>query len=267
MNPRKLFIVCLLLGAHLMTFAQTEHPWQGKKVGYIGDSITDPNCLKDVQKYWDFLKEWLNITPYTYAISGKEWNDVTRQAELLKTNHGEELDAILVFLGTNDFNSGLPIGEWYAESEERVWAATGQPKQEVVRKRRTPILEENTFKGRINIGILKLKQLFPDKQLILLTPLHRAYATFGNKNVQPDESYQNSCGEYADEYVKAIKEAGSIWSVPVIDLHAISGLNPMIEEQLVYFKNRDTDRLHPNSAGHERIARTLMQQLWLYPCF
>lgn len=21
-----------------------QHPWQGKRVGYIGDSITDPNC-------------------------------------------------------------------------------------------------------------------------------------------------------------------------------------------------------------------------------
>ena len=34
-----------------------QHPWQGKKVGYIGDSITDPNCYADnIKKYWDFLK-------------------------------------------------------------------------------------------------------------------------------------------------------------------------------------------------------------------
>ena len=40
-----------------------QHPWQGKKVGYIGDSITDPNCYGDnIKKYWDFLKEWLGIT-------------------------------------------------------------------------------------------------------------------------------------------------------------------------------------------------------------
>ena len=111
-----------------------------------------------------------------------------------------------------------------------------------------------------------MKQLFPDKQIILLTPLHRAYATFGNNNVQPDESYQNSCGEYLDAYVEAIKEAGNLWSVPVIDLHAVSGLNPMVEEQIKYFKDTETDRLHPNTEGQERMARTLMHQLWMYPC-
>lgn len=242
MNVNKQLITLVLLGISFISMAQTTHPWQGKKVGYIGDSITDPNCLKEVRKYWDFLKEWLNITPHTYAVSGKEWNDVTRQAELLNVNQGKELNAIMVFLGTNDFNSGLPIGEWFTEKEEKVWVATGQPQREVIRKRRTPILSESTFKGRINIGLLKLKQLFPDKQIILLTPLHRAYATFGNNNVQPDESYQNSCNEYFDAYIQAIKEAGSIYSIPVIDLYAISGLNPMIEEQLSYFNQIKTDR-------------------------
>lgn len=48
-----------------------QHPWQGKKVGYIGDSITDPNCYGNkIKKYWDFLQEWLGITPYVYGISG-----------------------------------------------------------------------------------------------------------------------------------------------------------------------------------------------------
>lgn len=47
-----------------------QHPWQGKKVGYIGDSITDPNCRGNkIKKYWDFLQEWLGITPYVYGVS------------------------------------------------------------------------------------------------------------------------------------------------------------------------------------------------------
>ena len=263
---KKLFLICTLFFSCLSLQAQITHPWQGKRVGYIGDSITDPNCLKDVRNYWDFLHEWLNITPYVYGISGREWNDVPRQTEQLYQEHGQEVDAILVFMGTNDFNSGLPIGEWFTENEEKVWAATGKPKQEVVRKRRHPIVSDNTFKGRINQGILKMKQIYPNKQIILLTPLHRAYATFGNNNVQPDENYQNGCGEYLDAYVEAIKEAGNIWSIPVIDLNAVSGLNPMTEEQLPSFQNKETDRLHPNTQGHKRIAKVLMQQLLLHPC-
>ena len=80
------------------------HPWQGKRVGYLGDSITDPNCYGDkIKKYWDFLQEWLGITPYVYGISGRQWNDVPRQAEQLKKEHGGEVDAIVILMGTNDF--------------------------------------------------------------------------------------------------------------------------------------------------------------------
>ena len=243
-----------------------QHPWQGKKVGYIGDSITDPNCYGNkIKKYWDFLQEWLGITPYVYGISGRQWNDVPRQAEQLMKEHGEEVDAIIVLMGTNDFNAGIPIGEWFTETEEQVLAARGEMKKMETRKKLTPVMDSNTYKGRINIGITRMKQLFPDKQIILLTPLHRAFANFGETNVQPDENYQNSCGEYVDAYVQAVKEAGNLWGLPVIDFNSVTGMNPMIEEQLIYFYDSGFDRLHPNTKGQERMARTLMYQLLALP--
>lgn len=242
------------------------HPWQGKRVGYLGDSITDPNCYGDkIKKYWDFLQEWLGITPYVYGISGRQWNDVPRQAEQLKKEHGEEVDAIVILMGTNDFNAGVPIGEWFTETEEQVMAARGQTQKLETRKKRTPIMDGSTYKGRINIGINRLKQLFPDKQIVLLTPLHRSLANFGETNVQPDENYQNSCGEYVDAYVQAVKEAGNVWGVPVIDFNAVTGLNPMVEEQLIYFYDAGYDRLHPSTKGQIRMARTLMYQLFALP--
>lgn len=86
------------------------HPWAGKRVGYIGDSITDPkNNSNDIrQKYWAYLQQWLGITPYVYGISGRQWDDVPRQAEKLSKEHGNEVDAVVVFMGTNDFNAGVP---------------------------------------------------------------------------------------------------------------------------------------------------------------
>lgn len=243
------------------------HPWQGKKVGYIGDSITDPNCYGDkIKKYWDFLKEWLDITPFVYGISGRQWNDVPRQAEKLKAEHGDEVDAIIVLMGTNDFNNGVPIGEWFTEQEEQVMWARGEKEKLVTRKRRTFIMSDDTYKGRINKGISAMKKLFPDKQIVLLTPLHRALAHLNETNVQPEESYQNQCGEYVQAYVDAVKEAGSLWGVPVIDFNAVSGLNPMVEEQLIYFYDPSFDRLHPGTKGQERMARTLMYQLLALPC-
>ena len=97
-------------------FKNLQHPWKGKKVAYFGDSITDPNIKASKVKYWGFLEEWLGITPYVYGVSGRQWNDIPRQADKLQKEHGNDFDAILIFMGTNDYNNGVPIGDWYTET-------------------------------------------------------------------------------------------------------------------------------------------------------
>ena len=81
-----------------------------------------------------------------------------------------------------------------------------------------------------------------------------------------DEMYENARGLFFDEYVKAIKEAGNVWAVPVIDLNSLSGLFPLYDAGAQMFNKMDTDRLHPNDAGHSRMAKTIMQQLSALPC-
>ena len=243
------------------------HPWRGARVGFLGDSMTDPkNNSADVpKKYWNYLQEWLGITPYVYGVSGRQWNDIPRQAERLKAEHGDSVDAITVFIGTNDFNAGVPLGRWYDEAEGTVEAAVHGEKKAYRRMRRTPAMDEGTFRGRMNIGIKRLKELFPDKQIVLFTPIHRARAEFGATNLQPDESWQNLCGEYFDAYVEAVKEAANVWGIPVIDLNALSGMNPMVVAQQPYFRNPSTDLLHPSDNGQRRLARTMIQQLSVLP--
>ncbi|MDO4160489.1 MAG: SGNH/GDSL hydrolase family protein [Prevotellaceae bacterium] len=242
------------------------HPWQGKRVAYFGDSITDPKNSASKNKYWGLLQDWLGITPYVYAVSGRQWNDIPRQAEQLKAEHGDDFDAILIFIGTNDFNAGIPVGEWYVEKQEKVMAGIHEQKHLVDRMRQYPCMNDSTYKGRINIALDKVKRMFPTKQIVLITPIHRAGFYRNDSNWQPTEDYRNKCGEYLKEYIDAVKEAGNIWAVPVIDMNAVSGLYPMMDEHAQYFNNADTDRLHPNDKGHERMARTLMYQLLTLPC-
>jgi lysophospholipase L1-like esterase len=110
-----------------------------------------------------------------------------------------------------------------------------------------------------------LKETYPTKQIILLTPIHRGYATFGDNNIQPDESYPNGLGLYIDDYVSVLKEAANVWAVPVIDLNSVCGIMPNLDSNTVYINKEQTDRLHPNAAGHERMAKALMYQLLNYP--
>ena len=251
-----------------------DHPWQGATVAYLGDSITDPGSVPDGHDwaglndwhYWGCLQQWLGIKPYVYGVSGQKWCDVVPQARQLKAEHGSDFDAITIFMGTNDYIADVPLGEWYAVAPDTMVSAMGYPPTEYVMPRRTPNLDPETLRGRINIALGTLKAMFPDKQIVVLTPLHRGYSTFSEQNIQPDESFPNRIGLYITDYVDVIKEAGNVWGVPVIDLNAVSGLNPMVPEQIRYFGNPDTDQLHPNADGHRRLAKTLMYQMLTLPC-
>ena len=144
------FLLCFAIG--LKAQAPVQHPWQGAKVGFLGDSIWDPHAYTDVKKTWSFLSEWLGITPYVYAVSGNEWTHIRHQAEQLKVQHGDDVDAIIVFVGTNDFLAGVPIGEWWTEKREEVMQAVGHPKAPVNRVRRTMVMSDDILQGTHQSG-------------------------------------------------------------------------------------------------------------------
>ena len=244
-----------------------QHPWQGKRVAYFGDSITDPRNSGSKKKYWGFLQDWLGITPYVYGVSGRQWNDIPRQAQKLQEEHGDSVDAILIFIGTNDYNAGVPIGAWFTERPEKVMAGIHEPKHMVDRRHRYPVMSDSTYRGRINKALDCVKRMYPQKQIVLLTPIHRAEFYANEKNWQPREDYTNQCGEYIDAYVESVKEAGNLWAVPVIDLNALCGLYPLMDEMALYFHNTENDRLHPNDVGQARMAQTLMMQLLTLPVY
>jgi lysophospholipase L1-like esterase len=236
--------------------------WKGKKVAFLGDSISDKRHVGTTRCYWEYLAEWLGLEPFVYAINGNQMNGVLKQAQQLLAERGDDIDAIIIFAGTNDYNAGVPVGDWFTLEERETMVKGGAVE---VRPHRIPVLEDTTFKGRMNLVLDFLKTNYPTKQIIMLTPIHRAQATFGNKNVQPEELYANKIGRFVDEYIQAVKEASNVWAVPVIDLNAISGLYPLKDSNVPYFHDGATDRLHPSAAGHERMARALFPQLLLYP--
>ena len=246
-----------------------KHPWTGKKVLFIGDSISDPTDRHNIDKhYYQWLSEWLGITAYIPAVSGWQMKDVETEVRMFQaTAPGVQPDMICIMLGTNDYNNGIPIGEWYSEAVEEVEAAVGEPKRVFQRLHRTFLFDESTFKGRINIAVRLLKETFPGTPITFLTPIHRALFDHGNDNYQPEETWQNRCGLYLDAYVDAIKEVANVWSVNVIDLHAVSGLFPILDsDAALFYKDTAIDRLHPNDAGHKRLAEVLLYQSLVLPC-
>ncbi len=259
-----LFLILVLLpSVHGQQISLQDSQWNNKKVAFLGDSMTQKwerdNTPRTV--YWEYLSEMMGIEPYVYGISGHQWTGIYGQALKLIEEHGTDVDAILIFAGTNDYNHNTPIGSFYTESAK----VTNFNGTMVTRKYRTLIEDDNSFCGRINKVMALLKANYPDQQIVIMTPIHRGFATFNDKNVQPEESFSNDLGFYIDDYVNTLREAASVWAVPLIDLYSISGLYPMEDSNAKYFMDDKTDLLHPNSLGNYRLAKTIKYQLMSLP--
>lgn len=228
--------------------------WQGRKVAFIGDSITEG--VGTDKAYHAYLAEWLGITALNYGVNGAQTSDMRAFAARLKEEH-PDVDAIFVFGGTNDFNDGIPMGSFFTERYEKV----DHNGAVALRRHRAYDMDENTFCGRLNRLFGALKRDFPEAQIIAMTPIHRGYATFGADNVQPDELWANAQGLFIGDYVEAVRRAADIWSLPLIDLFRDSGLMPALGAYSRFFHDARTDCLHPNARGCERIAKTIRAAL------
>ena len=235
-----------------------DNEWRGRRVAFIGDSITEG--VGSDKAYHEYLAEWLGIEALNYGVNGAQTDHMITLAGRLKAEH-PDVDAVFVMGGTNDFNHGLPMGAFFTESEAEV----NHNGVIVRRKRRDFVMDTACFCGRLNTLLSDLKNGFPMAQIVLMTPVHRGFAEFSAENVQPDEMWANAQGLYIDDYVRAVKEAASIWSVPAIDLFTCSGLLPRELPYDVFFHDAQTDRLHPNARGHERMARVIAAALRAIP--
>ena len=155
-------LLCLALSVSAKPKAEIKSQWQGVRVAYLGDSITDKKQVEKGQNetYWSYLESLLGTKSYVYGISGHQWHQIPGQTDKLIKEHGQEVDAIMIFVGTNDYNANVPLGEWYSEEvvEVEVTAPKGSKTGVVAqRQKRTLAMDNNTVRGRINIAMSQLK--------------------------------------------------------------------------------------------------------------
>ena len=131
--------------------------WRGKRVAFIGDSITEG--VGSDKAYHEYLAEWLGLVPLNYGVNGAQTDYMLGLARRLRAEH-PDVDAVFVLGGTNDFNHGVPLGEFYTARYEPV----NHNGQEVVRLHRAWVLDDACFCGRLNLLLGELKRGFPGRR-------------------------------------------------------------------------------------------------------
>lgn len=211
---------------------------RGKKINFLGDSITEGVGTSGYpRRYCDLIANTCGAECRYYGISGTRIavqmtpSDPT-SFDLYFSSRVAGMDAdadvIFVFGGTNDFGHGdAPLG---------------------CMADRTPA----TFYGGLHDLYTRLIDRYPDKLIVIATPLHR----LGEESIT-GEAKPAPVGSLRD-YVQAIREVAEFYSLPVLDLFAESGMQPMLESQRELFM---TDGLHPNDAGHAILAQKMIRFL------
>lgn len=197
-----------------------------KKIHFLGDSITEGAGADSAENSFVglFKAKYPNAEITNYGVGGTRiakkkkqsenfWYDFDFNARVAEMTKNAEL--VVIFGGTNDYGHGdAKMGKFGMQ-------------------------DEYTFYGATYSLFEKLLVKYPNAKFLVLTPLHRL-----------GEEQSNAMGNILKDYVQAIKEVAEYFAFPVLDLYAVSGMNPAVANVQ---KLLMPDGLHPNNAGHKRL--------------
>lgn len=197
----------------------------------LGDSITwyDGRVLNGTSDvaygYASYLRE-LGIAVTNAGVNGacvayheeSHYEDISTTVDRY-TENMTDYDLITIAGGVNDYQSfPSPMGDFSASD-----------------------FDLTTFVGAYQYIIETILNNNPTTQIVLFTPL-KCY------NFTKANSYGFTLGYYANK----VKEIGEYYSIPVLDLYSIGGIN-QLNASIVTL-----DKLHPNNEGYKLVGGKLL---------
>lgn len=205
---------------------------KGKKINFLGDSITEGHgCSGEEHFFTTLIGQRYGAVCRNYGIGG------TRLARQFKPSENPrhdldfpsrvaemdpDADIVVVFGGTNDFGHGdAPMGDFSDRTKD-------------------------TFCGALHELYRSLLEKYPEAVIVVITPLRRA-----TENDPTGGGCKPGATHVLRDYVEKIRQAAEYYSLPVLDLFAMSGMQPAVE---IIRERFMPDGLHPNDAGHVILA-------------
>ncbi len=213
---------------------------KGKKIAFLGDSITEGSGVLDLSNRYDnrlFRMCGLSAA-FNYGIGGTRFAHQSRPSEKPRYDLcfsgrvydlDKSADIIVVYGGTNDYGHGdAPFG---------TLADT------------TPA----TFCGAVRFLMTTLREEYPAATVVFLAPARR----YGDEAV----SHQRAGDPEAKPlicYVDTVKTIAKEFDIPVLDLYRELGIDPNSEEVREKYSR---DGLHLNDAAHAILAEKVKELL------
>lgn len=268
---KKAALLLLIYGLFTSFASKKELTWTA-----IGDSITYQDDKPETSKNRitkGYMKRVVEKLPNIHYKNVGYAGWTTRAiAENLNNLGIEKTDFYSVFLGTNDWWTSLPIGN-FSDYQNN----TGN----------------NTVYGAYRTIINKIRGLNSNAVIVLITPMQRTdFIDINNISTFLYGSYKEKDGRFLSDYADAIKNIAKAENFKLVDLYYKSGItlknavkyhrlrNPVTGEYQNYTSpdyigvpyNPKTDEypypleaigmtydgLHPSNKGHQKIADMLV---------
>lgn len=205
----------------------------GKTLVALGDSLIHGSKLGPEVTWVNKLAARHGMTVYNYGING---NSVALPASEEKhppmcvryTEMADGADYVVVLGGANDKRLSIPLGD-----EDR--------------KGDRSYRDINTFRGALNTLIVGLTEKYPKAKLLLMT----------NYNRWPGK---NKLGMSDIEYVDAMLEVASLWSLPCFDNYRECGLSFQNPAQLAWIDEGLVKGADPNHHFSEEAYEWLLNK-------
>lgn len=211
-------------------------PWFGKTVACLGDSITfgmrsgqTSQTAKEDNPWVSQLKNYSGFTNIrNYGISGSTVSNVSGKNPMFSryTTMDNNADIVIVMGGTNDIAGNVPLGDF---------DPTGAT------------VDTNNFYGALNVLYKGLKEKYPNKPIVVMTPLNAV-----NSNLPGGVS--TGLNLTMEDYRVAIRNVAKLYGFYIIELQDLVGFNALVDEDKPKYI---TDGVHPNQAGHDIMAKVI----------
>ena len=188
--------------------------WTGKTASFYGDSLTEVNNHY-TKGYHQWIKEILELKSYNnYGKSGYRLSNIYSKINEVT----DDSDLIIVMGGVNDQTFSVPLGT----------------------------MDDNTTSttyGSINLICSKLKEKYPSKTILFITPHFQT-------------RYPHDNGITSKEVADAIIKVCNKYSIPVYDNYSLGGIN--IDNLSTY----TTDGCHWNDIAHEMVGKKIAEFIY-----